>query len=132
MIVIDASVLAAFVLKEPRWEILRKYISNSVSVDYVVDEVANVIWKYFYRGLLSENDAHVRLRVLLRIVGKNVILYDDKRFIVDAFDLALRHRIAIYDSLYIALAKRLGLPLATLDRRQASIAQKEGVEVVVP
>ncbi|WP_252900442.1 hypothetical protein [Vulcanisaeta sp. JCM 14467] len=45
MIVIDASALTAFILKEPGWQSLSKYIMNSVSVDHIIKEVMNAIWK---------------------------------------------------------------------------------------
>ena len=45
MIVVDASLLAAFVLGEPGWERLASYVRGSCSVDHVVKEVANAIWK---------------------------------------------------------------------------------------
>lgn len=41
--------------------------------------------------------------------------------------LARAHRLAIYDAAYLALAKMLGTPLATLDKRLAEAARAEGV-----
>jgi predicted nucleic acid-binding protein len=43
VIVIDASVLASFLRKEPGWEKLANYMKNVVSVDLIVKEVSNVL-----------------------------------------------------------------------------------------
>jgi len=45
----------------------------------------------------------------------------------EAFQIAKEHNIAIYDSLYIALAKKLGFSLITLDKFQSKVASELGV-----
>jgi predicted nucleic acid-binding protein len=47
-------------------------------------------------------------------------------------ELAERYHIAAYDALYVFLAARDELPLATLDDGMAGAAQRAGVEVVEP
>jgi len=42
-------------------------------------------------------------------------------------DLAESHGLTVYDALYLDLALRLSLPLATLDRKLAAAAQRAGV-----
>ncbi|MBO0912740.1 MAG: type II toxin-antitoxin system VapC family toxin [Acidobacteria bacterium] len=44
--------------------------------------------------------------------------------------LAQVHRLTAYDAAYLALAKRTGLPLATLDGDLRKAAQAEGLELV--
>jgi predicted nucleic acid-binding protein len=48
----------------------------------------------------------------------------------EVFALARRHRLTIYDASYLELAMRLGLPLASLDRKLAAAAQSEGVRLI--
>ncbi len=48
----------------------------------------------------------------------------------DALDLAGRHRLTVYDALYLQLAADVDAELATLDRDLARAARAEGVEVV--
>jgi predicted nucleic acid-binding protein len=53
VIVIDASTLAKFVLREENWERVYEVLSKeTISVDHVVKEIANAIWKYYsiYKG----------------------------------------------------------------------------------
>ena len=44
--------------------------------------------------------------------------------------VADRHDLTVYDAAYLELAKRRGLPLATLDQALAHAARQEGVEVL--
>jgi predicted nucleic acid-binding protein len=52
--------------------------------------------------------------------------------VADALDLADRHRLTVYDALYLQLAADVEGELATLDRDLARAARAEGVEVVTP
>lgn len=45
--------------------------------------------------------------------------------------LAMEYGLTAYDSCYLELARRLALPLATLDRDLASAARKCGVSLLV-
>jgi predicted nucleic acid-binding protein len=51
-----------------------------------------------------------------------------------AFDrilpIARAHRLTVYDALYLELAGRRGLPLATLDRELAAAARSVGIEIL--
>jgi predicted nucleic acid-binding protein len=46
-----------------------------------------------------------------------------------AFEIAIRSSLPIYDTLFIALAKARRVPLITSDPSQAEAARKLGVEV---
>ncbi len=46
--------------------------------------------------------------------------------------LAERHRLTLYDAVYLELAQRRDLPLATLDRELQAAARAEGVPLVPP
>lgn len=50
--------------------------------------------------------------------------------VADALDLADRHRLTVYDALYLQLAADVDAELATLDRDLARAARAEGVGVV--
>jgi len=52
--------------------------------------------------------------------------------IADALDLADRHRLTVYDALYLQLAADVDGELATLDRDLARAARAAGVGVVTP
>ena len=46
------------------------------------------------------------------------------------FYLARQYNLTMYDAMYLELALRQGLPLATLDRRLAQAASDVGVEAM--
>lgn len=46
-----------------------------------------------------------------------------------ALELGLKHQLAIYDSLYIALAESLDCPFITVDSRQEAAAKAEGIVI---
>jgi predicted nucleic acid-binding protein len=48
-----------------------------------------------------------------------------------AIELADLYRLTIYDALYLELAQRLALPLATLDDALARATQRAGVTLAV-
>lgn len=49
--------------------------------------------------------------------------------VIDALDLAARHRLTVYDALYLQLALDTDALLATLDADLARAAREEGVEL---
>jgi len=52
------------------------------------------------------------------------------RLLAEAFRIAMRHKITIYDALYIALAEERGASLLTRDERQRDAAERNGVSVI--
>jgi predicted nucleic acid-binding protein len=52
------------------------------------------------------------------------------RGVLHAIDLAERHRLTVYDALYLQLAMDVEAPIATLDRGLAAAALAEGIEVI--
>ncbi|HDD33857.1 MAG TPA: PIN domain-containing protein [Thermofilaceae archaeon] len=129
MIVVDASALAAFILQEPGWESLASYLKHCCSVDHVVKEVANAVWRAVRRRLISVEDAVRKVELMLKLVDTNVVLFNELNLLGRAFEISLSHGITVYDALYIALAEREG-SLLSLDSRQREVAKQLGVELV--
>lgn len=92
-------------------------------------EVANVLMIYERRGQLAAAD-----RIGAIAFYKSVPVEIDDQTASHAwtttFDLALRHRLTLYDASYLELALRSGLPLATLDRDLCRAATSLGVPVL--
>lgn len=62
MIVIDASTLAKFILKEEGWERVADFLkAGTISVDHVMKETA--IWKRLIQREISFEDAKACLRL---------------------------------------------------------------------
>jgi predicted nucleic acid-binding protein len=55
---------------------------------------------------------------------------DRERAFGDLVSFAARHKLTLYDAIYLDLAHHLELPLVTLDRELANAANSIGVEVI--
>jgi predicted nucleic acid-binding protein len=133
VIVIDASVLASFLRKEVGWEKLANYIKNVIAVDLIVKEVSNVLWKdYYVRKSVDKDTVFELYRLMKSLLGVNILLENEEKYLDDAFEIAILTGVSIYDSLYIAQAKKNKLPLITLDMKQKEAAEKVGVKVIYP
>jgi predicted nucleic acid-binding protein len=132
VIVIDASALTKFILKEEGWEEVISYLkAGTVSVDLVVKEVANAIWKTFKQEAISIEEAKTILKALKEIVEKVIKIEEELNYVDEAIKIAFSRNITIYDSLYIAMAKIKGLNLLTIDETQANVAKAENITAII-
>lgn len=89
-------------------------------------ECVNVLWTNVrFRGL-PQTDAEQFTAQLLALPFQIVPV---KKLLPQALQISLTHQLAIYDSLYIALALRLNCPLITVDARQLNAATACGVVI---
>jgi predicted nucleic acid-binding protein len=56
-----------------------------------------------------------------------MIIVNQDEYLIEAFKIANRNKITIYDPLFIALAKLKNLELVTSDKNQYEIAKNEGI-----
>jgi len=132
VIVIDASTLAKFILKEEGWEEVAEQLkAGTLSLDLVVKEVANAVWKRFRQGAVSREEAKSMLNALKEIQERAIKIEEELTYLDGAAEIAFDRDITIYDSLYIALAKEKGLNLLTADETQASVATAENVDTIL-
>jgi len=131
VIVIDASALSKYILREKNWIEVENYLLKGLySIDYIVKEVANSLWKHtvvFNR--FSEKEYRVAYMILKKIVEEEVIMLENQmRYIDEAVEIAFKNKITVYDSLYIAQALKYG-ELLTSDKKQVEVAEKLGIKV---
>jgi len=70
VIVIDASALVAYLLREEEFEEIRKYLRRGViSVSLAPKEVSNAILTAWRRGRISTEQAEAVLKALLILLG---------------------------------------------------------------
>ncbi|MEM0317440.1 MAG: type II toxin-antitoxin system VapC family toxin [Candidatus Nezhaarchaeales archaeon] len=133
MIVIDASALAKYLLRESNYNVVEKYLlEGAYSIDHVVKEVANAIWKHavLYRRIPLEIARELYRALSMIIEGGLVMIEPQRNYMQQAFEIALNHEITVYDALYIAQAKAKNSKLLTSDEAQLAIAEKLGVETL--
>lgn len=134
MFVLDASVALAWVLPEAeseRCEPLFRQASLEGAVAPILwpIEVGNVLLLMARRNKI---EAEEQTRAVKRLSAVPIQLDDAmaRHGSSEAVRLAQAHRLTLYDALYLELAKRLGLPLASLDRDLRAAAAAEGVPLL--
>jgi predicted nucleic acid-binding protein len=128
--VIDSSSLVKFFSKEEGWEKVTQIIEEGViTLDLSIKEIANALWKKIIIGEMNEDLAIKILYDLLK--GEAIIIVNQDEYLIEAFKIANRNKITIYDSLFIALAKSKNLELVTSDKKQYEIAKNEGVNALL-
>jgi len=124
--VIDSSSLVKFFSKEEGWEKVAQIIEEGViTLDLSIKEVANALWKKILIGEMNEDLAIKILYDLLK--SEAIIIVNQDDYLMEAFKIANRNKITIYDSLFITLAKSMNLELVTSDKKQYEIAKDEEV-----
>jgi predicted nucleic acid-binding protein len=129
--VLDASVIACWAFED----------ENHVDADQALallrtDEavVPSLLW-FEVRNILVMNERRKRLTEtdtveFLRGLSSLRILVDHTPDEEEVLRLARTHRLTVYDSAYLELAKRKACPLATLDADLAKAAGTEGVRLI--
>ena len=131
MIVIDASALAKYLLRERGWERVEEFLEQGVySVPLALKEVLNAVWKRAAIHRVLDAGAATTLYQALRILVDEgvVVLEPQEEYLGEALRIALETRLTIYDALYVAQARRHS-GLLTADERQAAVAERLGVKV---
>ena len=131
VLVIDASVANTWIFEDeshPRADAALAEVLNSggfVTRHWHL-EVRNALIAGERRGRMSLRES---IRGLLYLSGLP-LQTDTEADLGAAFDLARLYNLSMYDAMYLELALRLGLPLATLDRGLGRAASAAGVEAL--
>ncbi len=130
-LVVDASVVAGWVLKDERTPytdqvLARVEVEGAVVPALWAAEVANMLLVGVRRTRLAAAEAYAALALL----GGLPIRVDDQdslSLLAGVFAAADQAGLTAYDACYLELAVRRSLALATLDSRLRSAAQQRGV-----
>ena len=128
--IVDASIVVQLLITEPHTaetKALFKGIENGDLLyvpEFALIECTNVLWKYVRFHSLAQADAEKQIEILSSL---DIVLIPVTPLLPRALKIGVAHKLAIYDSVYIALAEQLGHPLITDDTKQARAALAEGV-----
>jgi predicted nucleic acid-binding protein len=129
--VLDASVTVVWGLEDEENEVAE------LTLQRLDVEPAHVpaIWWFEIRNVLVINERRRRISeadtaTFLRALSTMNIEVDHAPADHTTLTLARSHRLTVYDASYLELAMRLGLPLASLDRKLAAAAKSEGVRLI--
>ena len=126
--VLDASISAAWALADEASPLA------DIAQTRLADDPAIVphIWWYEVRNLLVINERRKRITVeesaaFLRVLSAFPIRIESAEDEMEILRIARHCRLSFYDAAYLGLAKRGGLPLATLDKNLEAAALAQGV-----
>jgi len=112
------------------WENLKPYMKRGFSVDHVVKEFNNAIWKAIYSFKMLTTRTCISPSIIHIYIENNLILEPEEKYIDKALDIALEVGITIYDSLYVTLALDRKTSLLTLDKKQKDTALRLGIRTI--
>ena len=129
MIVIDASSLAKYILREEDWREVRDYLLNAYSNTLALAEVSNSIWKHqILHEAASNKEVRLMFSALKKLKEEVVIFEPFEKYLEDAFEISMNMKITFYDAVYMAQAKKHD-GLLTSDEKQRRAAEKMGIKV---
>ena len=128
MNVVDSSAICKYILREEGWIEVRKcFEEGSITFGLALKEVLNALWKRIIR---KEVKFEYAIKVVEKLMEYSFFKIEKQdEYMLSAFKIASKRKITIYDALFIALAKKLNLPLITSDKKQAEIAKLENIKV---
>jgi predicted nucleic acid-binding protein len=136
--VLDCSMTMAWVFSDEAnefTEALRESLlkENAVAPALWPIEVGNVLLVAMRRGRIVRED-WVRIREDLSALPIDIDPDSYERVLDTVLDTVLpiadEHGLSVYDAMYLELALRRGLPLATLDRKLVEAANTAGIETL--
>jgi len=134
--VIDNSVVMAWCFADEDNKYADKVLASLESSEAVVPaiwplEIGNVLIVAERRKRLTKADS-IRFLSLISNLPINVIQELPERMTKEILSLAREHQISTYDSSYLDLAMREGLPIATLDSGLKKAAKECEVLIFTP
>lgn len=120
MIVADSSFIVEGIIAK------KEYLKDQiVTPQLAVYEVANVIWKHdCLLKKIPDGQAYLELFYGFIDSGKITLLYPNPNLMQESYQIAKANNVALYDSIFICLAIKLGLNLKTLDKKQDEIFKR--------
>lgn len=93
-------------------------------------EIANALAVAERRKILTEADIMTALQQIEQLAAHALDTDGDTVTVREALTTARAHRLSAYDSVYLNLARRTGLPLATLDTALRGAAKNSDVTLL--
>ncbi len=128
--VVDASVVVQVLITDAYTKQARALFGQLTEPDqlhvpeFCLLECANVLWKQVRFQGMPRNEADILLGELVRLP---FTIQPVSGLLERSLEIGLLHQLAIYDSVYIAMAEKLRFPLITTDTKQEAAARAIGV-----
>lgn len=126
MLLIDSSAIVKFFSKEPGWEEVTKYINSSLTLSFAIVELSSGLLKKVIKKELQHSVAEQ----LINGYSESAILLSQNKYISTALNIAIINKLAIYDSLFIAVALDESYDLVSSDKKQLRVAKSLGIKTI--
>jgi predicted nucleic acid-binding protein len=134
-VVVDSSVVAKWFVPEPDSVQAERVVTDVraaqgrlIVLDLVYSEVANVIWKNYRRKTLTYTLAE---RALAALMQTQMHAESAKTLLNDALKIAMQYDRAVYDSLFLVLARSLGVRGVTADEPLYNTTHADFPEIIL-
>jgi predicted nucleic acid-binding protein len=129
--VVDASIAGAWLLPDEssiiaESALVRLESDEAIVPDLFPHEVLNLLLSAERRNRIDIEQLYGALH-RLETFRLQAVKSPDSNVVIH---LSRKHKLSGYDAIYLAIAKQLQCPLATLDRQVAAAAETEGVETI--
>lgn len=130
--VVDASVVAERLVRGPYTPNAQAFFSAMTNLDRLIVpeftwvECTSVIWKHLRFQGMTKPHARQLLTDLMRLPLEG---RPTKELVRRTLSIALDNKLAVYDSVYVAMALSLNIPLITIDQKQEQAARAESVTI---
>lgn len=130
--IVDASVVIQRLIRDSYTEQTRVLFSqlteadNLIVPEFCLLECTNVLWKQVRFQGMPQSQAE---SLVSDLGALPLVITQGRDLLHHGLQIGLRHQLAVYDSVYIALALKLNHPLITVDERQEIAAAAEGVTI---
>ncbi len=130
--VVDASIVAAWLLPEEYSDAAEAVIATISDLCPVPSlfwfEIRNIVAMSEHRARIGTGGALIAMERVRRLPLEDAGIGGDSSVLL----LAAGHALSAYDAAYLALAINRDIALATLDRKLAAAARREGVAILGP
>lgn len=128
--IVDANVAVYWFVPTPLTAMAATLLERSdlVAPGIIQIEVVNSFAKYLRAGLITSTQLREGIAEVRNAISQFV---DDRQILDAATDIALTYGHSVYDCLYLALALERREPLATADKRLATLAGSLAIETTL-
>ena len=127
--VLDASVAGAWLFEEQQTKSAIQFRNQALGAIAIVPQ----LFRYEISNLIlnntRKNEIDARAMAFKFIESISVTMDFKTPLYLDLVDLASEAQLSVYDAIYLELAIRYEVPLATYDKKLAKAAKKFGIEV---
>jgi predicted nucleic acid-binding protein len=124
--IVDSSALTKYAAKEPDWEKIGGYLASADSLELALMETSNALWKKIQKREIDLETA----KKIVQILSDSVWFLDQKKYVARALEIAVRYRLTVYDSLFVACAEMENSDLISCDGRQIEVAKELGIKTI--